>query len=58
MRYRGLLSDIECGLCGKYPAHYWEGEKTADGWIECSVALCEQCFRKYKKEDRNWITMR
>jgi hypothetical protein len=49
MRYIGLLNDVGCGLCGSRPAHYWKGEKTKDGWIECSVALCEKCYEMLKR---------
>jgi hypothetical protein len=48
MKFRGLQTKYGGGICGKTPALYWQGEKDDAGWIECSIALCQNCYKKIR----------
>jgi hypothetical protein len=48
MKFRGLQTEYGCGICGKTPALYWQGEKDDAGWIECSIVLCQNCYAKIR----------
>jgi len=52
MKFIGYTNKYSCYLCGSTKdVMYWQGEKI-NGVNESSVALCEKCYERVKKQKK------